>query len=69
MTAYSLRLAWATTVVAFLLDFSLLAGSWWTPLLAGFAVLLLAGRSLAKTRRAWADPAVRSRVVMTVASG
>lgn len=69
MTAYSLRLALATTLVAFLLDFSLLAGTWWTPLLAGAAIVLLAARSLTRSRRAWADPATRSRVVLTVAAG
>lgn len=69
MAAYSVRLAVSTTLLALL--FSLLAGSaaWQWSVAVALPFVLLSLRRLLRTARRWEDPAVRARVVMTVASG
>lgn len=69
MAAYSVRLAVSTTLTGML--FSALSGlpDWrWAAALA-VPLSLLSLRRLLSSARKWSDPAVRSRVVATVASG
>ena len=69
MAVYSARLAVSTTLTAIL--FSALAGleDWRWPAAAAVALCLRSVRRLLRTATSWADPAVRARVVTTVAGG
>jgi hypothetical protein len=68
MVGYSARLALSTTVTG--LFYSGLAGlpDWRTPLLFAVPMLAWSGARLAVVARGWRDPAVRARVVVTVAA-
>jgi len=63
------RLAAPAGAVGLLLSAAAQGGHWALPPALGLAVLLLAARSVHRSLQRWEDPAVRSRVVETVARG
>lgn len=67
LVGYSARLALATTFVGAL--FSALAALpvWWPSLLLAVPLVAVSTWRIARVERAWADPDVRARVVVTVA--
>lgn len=69
MALYSARLAVVTTTIGLLFSVATFGAPWQWPALLTLALVLWALRSWAGTRRRWADPATRARVVATVASG
>ncbi len=69
MAAYSLRLALITTFTGLGFSMTLYADSPALPLALMIALGLLAARRLLITSRLYAQPAVRARIVATVASG
>ncbi|MDP9240566.1 MAG: hypothetical protein M3O55_08010 [Actinomycetota bacterium] len=69
MAMYSARLAVSTTVIGLLVSTGAYAGSTVLSGLVGLPVLLFAARSLLRTLRSYESPAIRARVVQTVAAG
>jgi hypothetical protein len=69
MAVYSVRLAAATTLAGLLVAGAARTPWWWAPLLVGAPIAAKSGRTVAKAWRAWDDPHVRARVVVTVAAG
>ncbi len=67
MVGYSTRLALTTTTTGLLFAATAMTPGVWAPLLA-VPFLVLSGLRLGRTADSWADPAVRARVVATVAS-
>lgn len=69
MAVYSARLAVSTTLIGMLVTATAYTGAWQLPLLFGLPLLLLSVRSLVRTVSEYSSPAIRFRVVQTVASG
>ena len=69
MTAYSLRLAWSTTLVGVGFSLTAQADVWGWAVLWALPLALLSVRRLLQSATTWADDAARSRVVRTVAGG
>jgi hypothetical protein len=69
MAVYSARLALSTTVVALLFSGLARVPDWRFSVLLALPLVLLSVRRLVQTSRAWADPAVRARVVAVVSAG
>jgi hypothetical protein len=69
MALYSLRLAGVTTLLGLLFAASAQRQDAVTAVVLGIGLLAWSAWSWRRTRRRWADPAVRSRIVATVSSG
>ncbi len=69
MAVYSVRLAGATTLLGLVFSVATFGSSAVVPVLLTLGVLAWSAASWSRTRRIWADPARRARVVATVASG
>jgi hypothetical protein len=69
MAAYSARLALTTTVIAVVFSALAQADAWQWPAAVALPFLLLSIRRLLASAREWEQPAIRARVVATVASG
>jgi hypothetical protein len=69
MAVHSTRLAVQTTLTAVFVSTSAAAGSPIAPVLAAVVVAALAGVSLSRTLRKFADPGIRAHVLVTVATG
>lgn len=69
MAAYSVRLALSTTLVGVVFSGLAEVATWQWSVLVASPLVLLSLRRLARAARLWQDPHIRSRVVVTVASG
>jgi len=69
LAAASVRLAVPCSVVGMVVATASQVGVVWLPLLVSVPPVLLAGLSLARSTRRFADPVTRSRVVAAVAAG
>jgi hypothetical protein len=67
MAVYSMRLALATTGMGLLFSVLSVLTTWWSVVLVAVAMIALPLRSLVARADEFADPAVRARVVATVA--
>ena len=67
MLGYSTRLALTTTLTSVVFQLLSRADAWPVPLLLAAAFACWSGGRLLRTRDGWVDPAVRARVVTTVA--
>jgi hypothetical protein len=69
MAVYSMRLAALTTTIGLLFSLATFGAPWPVPVVMTLALVGVASWSWRGTRRRWLDPAVRTRVVTTVAAG
>ena len=69
MALYSARLASVTTFIGLVFSVATFGAPWQYPALLTLGLVLWAWRSWEGTRRRWAEPMTRARVVATVASG
>jgi hypothetical protein len=69
MALYSVRLATSTTLIGMLLSIGSYTRVWQLPVLLGLPITLLAVRSVILSVKRYERPAIRSRIVQTVAAG
>lgn len=67
MFGYSVRLATVTTIVGLLFAATARLDDWWVPVLLAVPFVCFGALRLARVAQRWDDPAVRGRVVATVA--